>query len=122
MKELYLPSPSFLPNFNASAHWWGMCDDKDYPQGNQTLPRLRLFADGTRTRPPRAALGFDWVPQGDGCDQLRHGLPDSLPPVDQLVSLFCSRFAGQHILFVGEPCFVDASRCALFLFLSALAE
>ena len=74
--------------FNDSHWWWGICDDY----------QVRINHRPPHTRP---ALQYRWVPEGRGCQALRHGRGE-LPPTEELADAFCSRYANKSVLFVGD--------------------
>ena len=87
--EPYLIETSrYMPHFNLSSKWWGVCDDD---------VRTQLWTPaGPPRRPPRPALGYTWTPRGPGCERFH------LPSLQELTSKFCSRWQNRTLLFVGD--------------------
>ena len=80
----------YLPGFNTSVGFWGRADDDV----------RRSVWEGKPRRPPRAELGFEWQPEGAGCNAILRS--SKLPSREELVGEFCKRWSGQTILFVGD--------------------
>lgn len=85
LTELYLLPPE-LQLGREDRHWWGACDH-DLRRENRTQMRPELK--------------HEWIPEGEGCSALRKGR-ERLPEIAQLACAFCTRRAGQSVLFVGD--------------------